>query len=51
MRVVAGDQATFLTFNPVFASDPVAVISVIGLLLTLALYARGIRGSIVPASS
>jgi len=47
MRVVAGDQATFLTFNPVFASDPVAVISVIGLLLTLALYARGIRGSIV----
>ncbi|MCU4801859.1 NCS2 family permease [Halobacteria archaeon HArc-gm2] len=47
MRVVAGDPATFLTFSPVFASDPVAVISVIGLFVTLALYARGVRGSIV----
>ncbi|WP_135827424.1 NCS2 family permease [Halorussus halobius] len=47
MRVVAGDGSTFVTFNPVFASDPVAVISVVGLLVTLALYARGIRGSIV----
>src|SRR6056297_2681793 len=47
MRVVAGDTATFLTFNPVFASDPVAVISVVGLFLTLALYARDVPGSIV----
>ncbi|MFC7081829.1 NCS2 family permease [Halorussus caseinilyticus] len=47
MRVVAGDTATFLTFNPVFASDPVAVISVVGLFLTLALYARGVTGSII----
>lgn len=47
MRVVAGDSATFLTFNPVFASDPVAIISVIGLFFTLALYARGVKGSII----
>jgi AGZA family xanthine/uracil permease-like MFS transporter len=47
MRVIAGDAATFVTFNPVFASDPVAIISVIGLFFTLALYARGIRGSII----
>ncbi|WP_134668390.1 NCS2 family permease [Halorussus marinus] len=47
MRVVAGDAATFLTFNPVFASDPVAIVSVVGLFVTLALYARGVRGSIV----
>ncbi|MFC4553223.1 MULTISPECIES: NCS2 family permease [Halorussus] len=47
MRVVAGDAATFLTFNPVFASDPVAVVSVIGLFITLALYARGVTGSII----
>jgi len=47
MRVVAGDSATFLQFSPVFASDPVAVISVVGLFATLALYARGVRGSIV----
>ncbi|MGM0591887.1 MAG: NCS2 family permease [Halobacteriota archaeon] len=47
MRVVAGDPATFLTFNPVFVSDPVAVISVVGLFFTFGLYARGIRGSIL----
>ncbi|MFC7047107.1 NCS2 family permease [Halobacteriaceae archaeon GCM10025711] len=47
MRVVAGDAATFLTFNPVFASDPVAIISVVGLFLTFMLYARGVRGSII----
>ena len=47
MRVVAGDPVTYLQFSPVFASDPVAIISVIGLFLTLALYARGVRGSIV----
>ncbi|WP_224447927.1 NCS2 family permease [Haloprofundus salilacus] len=47
MRVVAGDSATFVTFNPVFAQDPVAIISVVGLFLTLALYARGVRGSII----
>jgi AGZA family xanthine/uracil permease-like MFS transporter len=47
MRVVAGDPATFLTLNPVFASDPVAVLSVAGLFVTFMLYARGVPGSIV----
>ncbi|WP_336036073.1 NCS2 family permease [Halobacterium yunchengense] len=47
MRVVVGDPATFVTFSPVFASDPVAVLSVLGLFLTLALYARNVPGSIV----
>ncbi len=47
MRVVAGSTATFVTFSPVFAADPVAIVSVLGLLLTLALYARGVRGSII----
>ena len=47
MRVVAGDPATFLTLSPVVAKDPVALISVAGLLFTLGLYARGVRGSIV----
>ena len=47
MRVVAGDVATFVTFSPVFAKDPVAILSVIGLFLTFALYARGVRGAII----
>ncbi|WP_394325726.1 NCS2 family permease [Halolamina pelagica] len=47
MRVVASDPATFLTLSPVIANDPVALISVAGLLFTFALYARGVRGSIV----
>ncbi|MGM0397772.1 MAG: NCS2 family permease [Halobacteriota archaeon] len=47
MRLVAGDAATFVTFSPVFGSDPVAIISVVGLFFTLALYARGVRGSII----
>ncbi|NHX37067.1 MULTISPECIES: NCS2 family permease [Halolamina] len=47
MRVVASDPATFLTLSPVVANDPVALISVAGLLFTFGLYARGIRGSIV----
>ncbi|GGL28072.1 uracil permease [Halarchaeum grantii] len=47
MRVVAGDPSTYLTFNPAFASDPIAILSVVGLLVTLALYARGIRGSVI----
>jgi AGZA family xanthine/uracil permease-like MFS transporter len=47
MHVVASDPATFLQFNPVFASDPIAIISVIGLFVTFALYAMGIPGSIV----
>ena len=47
MRVVVGDPATFVTFNPVFASDPVAILSVLGLFLTLGLYARNVPGSII----
>jgi AGZA family xanthine/uracil permease-like MFS transporter len=47
MRVVAGDAATFVQFNPVFASDPVAVIAVLGLFFTFLLHVRGISGSIV----
>jgi AGZA family xanthine/uracil permease-like MFS transporter len=47
MRLVVGDPATFVTFNPVFASDPVAILSVLGLFLTLGLYARDVPGSIV----
>jgi AGZA family xanthine/uracil permease-like MFS transporter len=47
MRIVAGDPVTFVTFSPVFATDPVAILSVLGLFLTLILYARGIRGSII----
>jgi len=47
MRIVAGSDATFVAFSPVFATDPVAILSVLGLFLTLVLYARGIRGSII----
>ncbi|WP_435156012.1 NCS2 family permease [Haladaptatus sp. DFWS20] len=46
MNVVVPDQATYVTLGPV-ASDPVAVLSVFGLFLTFALYARGIPGSII----
>ena len=47
MHVVASDPATFLQFNPVFATDPIAIISVVGLFLTFALYAADVPGSIV----
>ncbi|MBV0925745.1 NCS2 family permease [Halomicroarcula limicola] len=47
MHVVASDPATFLQFNPVFASDPIAIISVLGLFVTFALYSADIPGSIV----
>ena len=46
MNVVVDDPATLLTLGGV-ASDPVAVLSVFGLFVTFALYARGVRGSIV----
>src|SRR6056297_2193013 len=44
MNVVVSDPATFVTFNPVFASDPIAIVSVVGLFLTFMLYARGVPG-------
>jgi AGZA family xanthine/uracil permease-like MFS transporter len=46
MRLVVADPATLVTLGDV-ASDPVAILSVVGLFLTFALYARGVRGSIV----
>jgi len=45
MNIVV-DANTLVTLGPV-ASDPVAIVSVVGLLFTFALYARGIRGSII----
>ena len=47
MRVTAADQATLMTLSPVLAADPVAVISIAGLLLTGALYVKGVRGAII----
>jgi AGZA family xanthine/uracil permease-like MFS transporter len=46
MGIVVDDPATLVTLGPV-ASDPVAILSTLGLLLTFGLYARGIRGSII----
>jgi len=51
MGIVAGADneavGTIIALNPSLATDPVALLSVIGLFLTLALYANGIRGSII----
>ncbi|WP_435127466.1 NCS2 family permease [Halobaculum sp. D14] len=47
MRVIASDPATYIQFSPVFAQDPVAIVGVVGLLFTFALYARGVPGSII----
>ncbi|MEF8782167.1 MAG: NCS2 family permease [Haloarculaceae archaeon] len=46
MRVVVDDPATLVTLGNV-ASDPVAILSVVGLFLTFVLYVNGIRGSII----
>ena len=46
MGIVVNSDSTLVTLGNV-ASDPVAIMSVVGLFLTLALYARGVRGSIV----
>jgi AGZA family xanthine/uracil permease-like MFS transporter len=47
MRITAQDAADILSFNPILAQDPVAVVSILGILLTFVLYARGTRGAIV----
>jgi AGZA family xanthine/uracil permease-like MFS transporter len=47
MHVVAGDPATFIQFNPAFAEDPLAIISVVGLFVTFLLYTKGVPGSII----
>ncbi|WP_435095179.1 NCS2 family permease [Halarchaeum sp. P4] len=44
--IVISDPSTLLTLGAV-ASDPVAIISVLGLFLTFGLYVRGVTGSIV----
>ena len=46
MQVVVGDPETLVTLGNVIQS-PVAILSTLGLAFTLALYARGMRGSIV----
>ncbi|UPV75792.1 NCS2 family permease [Halorussus limi] len=46
MRVVVADPATLVTLGGV-ASDPVAMVSVVGLLGTFGLYARDVPGSVV----
>ncbi|MFB6130806.1 MAG: solute carrier family 23 protein, partial [Salinigranum sp.] len=46
MHIVASDPATLVTLGGV-ASDPVAIVAVLGLLLTFALYAADVRGSII----
>ncbi|MFD1586346.1 NCS2 family permease [Halorientalis brevis] len=47
MHVIASDPATFVQFNPAFATDPLAIISVIGLFLTFALVAADVSGAII----
>jgi AGZA family xanthine/uracil permease-like MFS transporter len=47
MRIIAVDPDDMVTLSPVLAQDPVAIISVLGILLTFYLYVRGVRGSIV----
>ena len=46
MGIVVNDPATLLTLGNL-AQKPVAVLSVVGLFFTFALYARGITGSII----
>jgi len=46
MEVVVDDPVTLLTLGDI-ASNPVALLAVLGLFVTLALYARGIKGSII----
>jgi AGZA family xanthine/uracil permease-like MFS transporter len=46
MRVVVDDPATLVTLGQV-ASDPIAILSVLGLFFTFMLYVAGIRGSII----
>ncbi|MGB9964634.1 NCS2 family permease [Halobacterium hubeiense] len=46
MGVIVGDAGTILALGNL-AQNPVAVLSIVGLFFTLALYARGITGSII----
>ncbi|WP_267641024.1 NCS2 family permease [Haloarchaeobius amylolyticus] len=46
MGVVAADEATMITLGSL-AQNPVAIVSILGLFLTMGLYARGVKGSII----
>lgn len=46
MNIVVDDPTTLLTLGSI-ASDPVAILAVLGLFITLGLYGRGIKGSII----
>ncbi|WP_435334041.1 NCS2 family permease [Haloarchaeobius sp. TZWWS8] len=46
MGVVTPDEATMVTLGSL-AQSPVALVSILGLFLTLGLYARGVKGSII----
>ncbi|ESP89269.1 NCS2 family permease [Candidatus Halobonum tyrrellensis] len=46
MGIVVDDPSTLVTLGAV-ASDPVAILSVLGLFFTFMLYARGVRGAII----
>jgi AGZA family xanthine/uracil permease-like MFS transporter len=46
MQVVVDDPATLVTLGQI-AQDPIAILSVIGLIFTLMLYVAGVRGSII----
>ncbi|MFD1598016.1 NCS2 family permease [Halobellus rarus] len=46
MGIVVDDPGTMVGLGSI-ASDPVAIVSVLGLFFTLALYARGVPGSII----
>ncbi len=47
MNVITADAVTFVELNPALAADPIALLSLLGLLVTFVLYARGVKGSIV----
>jgi AGZA family xanthine/uracil permease-like MFS transporter len=47
MRIVAIDPDDIVVLSPVLAQDPVAIVAVVGILLTFYLYVKGIKGSIV----
>jgi len=47
MRLITNSLHSGVSFSPVLASDPVAILSVVGVLVTFGLYAAGVRGSII----
>jgi AGZA family xanthine/uracil permease-like MFS transporter len=47
MRIVANSLGSGVSLSPVLASDPVAILSIVGILITVGLYAAGVRGAII----